>query len=261
MDDESGEVRSEILNQLAGYGPSLEYDLQEYNGVLDSKKMELLNPIINSNRQTWLAKTWSSWMMLDDPYDQIETALNLISKFHYGIYFNPELPYLLDELTEEFKNRIPYGDELDLSHFLFQEKGIKGARDDYYNPFNSNAIYTLKEKKGLPITLCLIYILIGNRLGLNINACNFPGHFLARIDSAEETLYIDCYNGGKILYESDIQNLAGDSYESLFDIIKSEIDPYIIIRRILTNLINSYSVLNDAGVNALFQELLDRTHP
>jgi hypothetical protein len=261
IDDDSDEVRSEILNTLGKYGANLELDLLEFKDIINQKKYELLMPVIESNRKNWLLSKWPSRLKYEDPFDKIEFVLDLISKYQYGIYEFLDLSFILDDLAEEFKNKIPYGDELDLSYFLFQEIGIKGAGDDYYNPFNSNAIYALKEKKGLPITLCLIYILIANRLGLDVFACNFPGHFLTRINSFDERLFIDCYNGGKILYENDIKKLAGESYDAFVDIINSDTNPEAVAGRILRNLINSYSILNDIDRITFFQKLLDSTHP
>jgi hypothetical protein len=259
LDDDSKEIREEIFKQLSNYGFALENDLRVYKDKLDSQKLNMINPIIEANRKKWLAENWNTWLENETDYEQIEAALNLISKFHYGIFLKPELPRLLDEITEEFKNKIPYGDELDLANFLFQEKGIKGAVDDYYNPFNSNPVYVLKERRGIPITLCLIYILIGNRLGFNIKSCNFPGHFLARVEMDDEILFIDCFNGGKIMYETDVINLAKDSYQSFLKIIYADINSRMIVRRVLKNLIRAYSINNNTDNVSFFQNLFDGT--
>jgi regulator of sirC expression with transglutaminase-like and TPR domain len=259
LDDDSKEIREEILKQFSNYGYLLENDLSAYHDKLDSQKLKMLGPIIESNRKKWLDANWNTWLEYETDYEQIEAALNLISKYHYGLFLKPELPQLLDGITEEFKNKIPYGNELDLANFLFQEKEIKGAVDDYYNPFNSNPYYALKERRGIPITLCLIYILIGNRLGFNIKSSNFPGHFLARVEMEDEILFIDCFNGGKILYESDVINLAKDSYQSFLKIIYADINSRIIVRRILKNLIRAYSINNDTANIFFFQKLFDAT--
>ena len=138
------------------YGFELEDDLNKYNGSIDSEKMSLILPIIEENRRTWIKENWDSWPNLDNDNEKIETALNLLSKFHYGIHYKPGLTRLLDELAEEFKNKIPYGDELDLSFFLFKEKLFTGSKEDYNNPFNCNPIYTIKEKKGCRHSRCSI---------------------------------------------------------------------------------------------------------
>lgn len=259
VDDESSEVRTEILKELEKYGASLEKDILDYADILNPDKMKILQPVIETSRREWLQEHWNVWRDFENDFEKIEVALNLISKFQYGIHLTYNLSILLDELTEEFKNRIPYGDELDLATFLFQEKRIAGAKDDYYNPFNSNLIYSIKEKKGLPITLALIYVLIGYRLGFSIKGCNFPGHFLAKVEMDDEIILIDCFNGGKFFYESDIVDLVDLPIENIEQIIRREASAVTIIRRVLSNLINSYSILNNYENQKFFSKLLQLT--
>ncbi len=255
IDDDSLEVRKEIVKQLSDYGFELEDDLMKYFGSIDSEKMSLIIPILEENRRMWIRENWNSWFNLDTENEKLETALDLISKFHYGINYKPDLAQLLDELAEEFKNKIPYGDELDLSFFLFKEKRITGAKEDYNNPFNCNPIYAIKERKGLPIILSLIYILIGNRLGFSIKGCNYPGHFLAKVELDNELIFVDCFNDGKVFFENDLKNLLKNTNTELYAMIKDEINAQAMIHRVINNLVNSYSLLNDFINVKYFNEL------
>lgn len=255
IDDPSIEVRNEIIVQLNNYGLCLEEDLNNLHEYVDSEKMSLLMPILTSNRRKWLTDNWHSWFNLANQNEKIELALDLISRFHYGIHTLPSLTKMLDQLAGEFINKIPYGDELDLANYLFQEKGIRGCKENYYNPFNSNPIYTLKEKKGLPITLSLIYILLGHRLSFNIRGCNFPGHFLAKIMSEEEIILIDCFNGGRIIYESDINEALEYPVDAIINALHNDVSAEVIITRVLNNLINAYSFINDTQSVNLFTTL------
>lgn len=245
IDDDSTEVRDEVRKQLSDYGYGLEDDLNKLSIPLDSEKMKMIFPFIEDNRRNWIFQNWHSWSSVDSYYDKLETALNILSKFHYGINYSPDLTTRLDMLAEEFKNKIPYGDELDLSFFLFKDKMFNGAKLDYYNPFNSNLIYTLNEKKGLPITLSLIYMLIGWRCGFIINGFNYPGNFMTKIDYDDEIIFVDCFAGGKLLFENDIEILLKDHDLKIAGNLKSEIPVEIILTRVLNNLINSYSMLDD----------------
>lgn len=255
IDDDSFEVRKEIIKQLSAYGIDLEDDLNRYHGSIDSEKMSLIIPIIEENRRTWIKENWDSWQNLDSDNDKIELALSILSKFHYGINYKPDLTKLLDELAEEFKNKIPYGDEFDLSFFLFKDKHLTGSKDDYNNPFNCNPIYTIKEKKGLPITLSLIYVLVGSRLGFSIKGCNYPGHFLAKVEFDNELIFVDCFNNGKVFFENDIENLLKDTQGELMKMIKEDTTAKAIIHRVINNLVNSYSLLNDQTNVRFFSEL------
>ena len=258
LDDDSAEVRDEIWKQLANYGLSLEEDLENSKIFVDSDKLNLITPLLENNRKTWIFKNWDRWFYLDSNIEKLETSLNILSKFHYGINFKPDLTNLLDSLAVEFQNKIPYGDEIDLSLFLFQEKQLSGVHDDFNNPFNSNPIYTILEGRGLPITLSLIFILIGDRLGYSIRGCNFPGHFLAKIEIDEEVVFIDCFNHGRIIYENDLLSILQESADDYLQIIKSDTSAEQIIRRVLNNLINSYSVLNDEINRQFFIGLLNK---
>ena len=245
IDDDSTEVRDEVRKQLSDYGYGLEDDLNKLNIPLDSEKMKLIYPFVEDNRRVWILQNWHSWFNIDSYYDKLESALNILSKFNYGINHSPDLTTRLDMLAEEFKNKIPYGDELDLSFFLFKEKMFVGANSDYYNPFNSNLIYTLNERKGLPITLSLIYMLIGWRCGFIINGFNYPSNFMAKVDYDDEIIFVDCFAGGKLLFENDIDILLKDHELKIAGNLRSVIPVEIILTRVLNNLINSYSMLND----------------
>lgn len=259
VDDDTSEVRSEVLKELGSYGMSLEEDIQEYSNILTHQRLNLIQPLIDQNRRIQLKQYWHTWFNASEEIEKIERALTLISCYHYGFRDIYELPNLLEDLSEEFLIKRPYGDELDLANFLFQEKGLRGAKENYYNPFHSNPLYTIKEKKGLPITLAVIYILTGNRLGYEIKGCNFPGHFLAKFRSEKEIILVDCFNGGKFFYEKDLELSIPDSKENLEKIIRENASANDIVRRVLKNLIGAYSFINDSDNLNFFKELLAAT--
>ena len=67
-----------------------------------------------------------------------------------------------------------------LIRFLFEEEGFRGNREDFYDPRNSFLNEVLDRHTGLPITLSILVIEIGNRLDLPIQGVGFPGHFLIK---------------------------------------------------------------------------------
>ena len=107
---------------------------------------------------------------------------------------NPELdplPWLaeLDALAAEVAPRLAghgsgAADEVarldTLRRFLFVEKGFHGNRDDYYDPANSLLDRVLERRTGIPITLAIVLIEVGRRVGVPLLGVAFPGHFLVR---------------------------------------------------------------------------------
>lgn len=259
VDDDTLEVRNEVLKELSNYGISLEEEMTAYSDILTEQKLNLIQPVIDSNRRILLKKKWKSWFKIHEENEKIEKALTLISCFHYGFLDLYEFPNWIDELSEEFLLKRRYGDELDLANFLFQEKGIKGAKENYYNPFHSNPLYAIKQKRGLPITLALIYILVGGRLGFEIKGCNLPGHFLAKFQSDQDIILVDCFNGGKFFYENDLEFTIPQTKKELSEIVREDPSAFTIIRRVLNNLIGAYSFINDTENHKFFNELLKDT--
>lgn len=86
-----------------------------------------------------------------------------------------------------------------MHQFLFDELGFTGNCDDYYNPINSYLPAVLEMKKGLPITLSLVYKIVAERLGLRAWGVGLPGHFLVALDCGEATMLVDPFANGRIL--------------------------------------------------------------
>lgn len=99
-----------------------------------------------------------------------------------------------------------------LSHYLFEEEGFRGNTSDYYNPVNSFLNDVLDHREGIPITLSILYIAIGRRLGLPVSGVGFPGHFLVRYDEPGFPFFVDPFHQGKILAEEDCRRKMTDMY-------------------------------------------------
>lgn len=256
VDDESEEVRDFVLKDLNDYGTDLESDLVEFSDILNLNNLQAIKPIIEKNRREWLWANWKTWYSPFSELEKIETAMNIISKFQLGILQQTTLSIKLDIIAGNFMNLYPYGNELDLSYYLFNILNLRGNKEDYYNPLNSNLYYTFESGVALPITLVLIFILVADRVGLKVVGCNFPGHFLAKIEIDGEMILIDCFNEGKVIFGSDLSDLTDDSQEALATIINAPLSARTIIKRVLSNLINAYKEKGDVVHQQFFKELM-----
>lgn len=118
----------------------------------------------------------------------------------------PELaaaPYLqrLDAMAGEVSRRAPgqapVTDRiLALNRFLFQEQGFRGNKDDYYDPRNSFLNDVMERRVGIPITLSVIYLEMGWRVGLPLEGLSFPGHFLVKCEVPDGAIVLDPYASG-----------------------------------------------------------------
>jgi regulator of sirC expression with transglutaminase-like and TPR domain len=124
---------------------------------------------------------------------------------------------IIADLAETVRRRVHSANvEAKLAHLhdvLFDVVGFTGNVDDYYNPANSYLPAVLNTRRGLPITLSLIYKCVAEGVGLTVCGINSPGHFIAAVKSTGENahtrrteswVYVDPFHGGELLNGADV---------------------------------------------------------
>jgi regulator of sirC expression with transglutaminase-like and TPR domain len=130
-----------------------------------------------------------------------------------------------------------------LNHVLFEEANLRGNHEDYYDPRNSFLNDVLDRGLGIPITLALIYMEVGRRLGFLFFGVGMPGHFLLKhydVDGSE-TL-IDCFNRGNILSTQDCQRRLDEIYSGQMT-LRPEFLFAVSRRQILTRILNNLKTI------------------
>lgn len=135
----------------------------------------------------------------DGPVQLAEAALWVAADFEPGLDVPAQL-LRLDSLAEEARPAVAsaWSDEArvrSLCRFLFEEQGFHGNAEEYEDPRNSLLHEVLERRTGIPITLSLVAMEVGSRLGLPVEGIGFPGHFLVRYRGAREDWVIDAFHG------------------------------------------------------------------
>jgi regulator of sirC expression with transglutaminase-like and TPR domain len=92
-----------------------------------------------------------------------------------------------------------------LNDFVFGELGFAGNVDAYYDPRNSYLNEVIDRRTGIPISLSVLYIEVGRRIGLPLEGVSFPGHFLVRLRLRGGMLVLDPFAGGAPQSEDDLR--------------------------------------------------------
>ncbi|QDT84648.1 transglutaminase family protein [Gimesia chilikensis] len=127
-----------------------------------------------------------------------------------------------------------------LNQYLFHETGFHGSRTNYYSRSNSYINETIEDREGLPITLSVLYMELGRRLGLDIDGVGLPGHFVVRVNSiSEKGELVDVFEGGEPLSDEAAKVMILTANGGRFDaeFLKSQ-PKREIIQRMLRNLLN-----------------------
>ena len=122
----------------------------------------------------------------------------------------------IEELAKALESRIQPDSGLSqrifaLNEYLFEELGFAANEDDYYDPRNSCLNEVLDRRVGIPITLSLLYMEVGGRIGLPLQGVSFPGHFLVKCALPEGTVMLDPYSGGISIGVADLQKRLGEA--------------------------------------------------
>ena len=94
---------------------------------------------------------------------------------------------------------------LALNAYVFEELGFTGNAEDYYDPRNSYLNEVIDRRTGIPITLAVLYMELGRRVGLPLEGVSFPGHFLVRLRMRHGMLVLDPFCGGAPLAMDDLR--------------------------------------------------------
>lgn len=123
----------------------------------------------------------------------------------------------LEDLARSARERLREDADLEetivaLNCFLFIEQGFAGNTRDYYDPRNSFLNEVLDRRLGIPITLSILYMEVGRRLGLAFEGVSFPGHFLVKFSTREGDVVLDPFYGGVPLSEEDLMDRLEEVY-------------------------------------------------
>jgi regulator of sirC expression with transglutaminase-like and TPR domain len=171
----------------------------------------------------------------------------------------------LDDLAAAVRPRLfphasPEAAVTELAGYLFRECGFGGNQEEYYDPRNSFLNDVLERRIGIPITLSVVLIETGARLGLHIEGVGFPGHFLVRVAGRQGPLFLDPFFGGREVGEEELlaryRAVLGADAPALPSDALAPTDTPGILTRMLRNLLRIYLDRKDHAHALAAAELL-----
>lgn len=242
LDDPSETVRNALAREFAAFGPDLEDALSCLARPITDGERSQVEGLMATQRDAWIEESWAGWLSAPETSDmeRLEDGLTIVAQYQQKHFCRGPLTALLDRLADDFRQHTGPWDAVALAQYLFQTRGFRGARSDYYHPRNSNLMYVLEHRRGIPITLAIVYMLVGHRVGLHIEGCNWPGHFYARIWVNGVPTLVDAFNGGNCLDEDSFLRMQGPSRDAARTVVRGEVNADAIVQRVLHNLVRAY---------------------
>jgi regulator of sirC expression with transglutaminase-like and TPR domain len=131
-----------------------------------------------------------------------------------------------------------------LSDELFGRLAFRGNESAYYDPRNSYLHHVIDRRLGIPITLSIVYIAVGTRLGLPLAGVSFPSHFVVTYRAAPEPLYIDPFHRGAFLTPHDLRGRLRELFGDQVSLERAGLHParpQDVLARLLRNLKHIYA--------------------
>ncbi|MES2424184.1 MAG: tetratricopeptide repeat protein [Pseudomonadota bacterium] len=184
----------------------------------------------------------------DDQFPLLEAATSLAQDEY------PELDVQqvlgdVDQLLARLKRRIP-ADAAPLprlralNQFFFHELSFGGNVNDYYDPDNSYMNAVLRTRRGIPISLAVLWMELAQGLGLHARGVGFPGHFMVKVNLPKGQVVIDPFTGQSLSREELAERLEPykrrsglvDDFDVPMGLYLQAATPRDIIARMLRNL-------------------------
>jgi regulator of sirC expression with transglutaminase-like and TPR domain len=249
LDDRDPYVTDQVGERLVELGteavPFLEIACRGENLTLKTRALGILKRI--APRQ--LADAFRDLSRTSDDID-LEKGVLLLMQFGHPSADSEQVHRQLDQLAEGLAPKIkpeePATQVLgQLTDYLFRQRGFHGNQDNYIDPDNSYFDTVLKNKTGLPITLSVLCILIGQRLQIPIVGIGLPYHFIAQYNAVADPILFDPFNKGRVLTPEKCSEMVqgfGIPFEDhyLFPVTHRE-----ILTRMTQNLVNTYQKLGE----------------
>jgi regulator of sirC expression with transglutaminase-like and TPR domain len=197
-----------IKEQLTTEGPAVLENLRDLLQIDDEKVSRHVSEMIRTIEQEKASVDFAAYCRGFDENSSLETASWLLARAMIP-GFDP-LPYVaqLDEwghrLTLLIAGASSDRDRVErLSKWLSDSLAFRGNADDYYNPRNSFLSVVIDTRVGIPISLSLLYMLVAERAGMQVEGVNLPGHFIVR----HREVFFDPFHNGKILSLADCREI------------------------------------------------------
>jgi regulator of sirC expression with transglutaminase-like and TPR domain len=200
---------------------------------------------------------FSSLVQSDEHFPLLEAAVSLAQDEYPDLDVQQVLGDV-DQLLARIKRRLPAdASALQklrlLNQFFFHDLNFGGNVNDYYDPDNSYLNAVLRTRRGIPITLAVLWLELAAGLGLNARGVAFPGHFMVKVNLPKGQVVIDPFSGQSLSREELAERLepfrqrsvSADDFEVPIGLYLKSSPPREIITRMLRNLKDIHKTQED----------------
>ena len=262
MDDSDQEVVHMVETQIRTLGPSIipilesEWENLSLNPVLQNKIENLIHEFQMESMKTKLMHWKQSGAM-----DLLE-GMWILATYRFPEYsfatLKKDMDQLYYEVWPQMRDNLHSIDQIKVLNGVMFDQLKFGANTKNFHAANNSFInVVLESKKGNPISLCVIYMWIAQKLGFPVYGVNLPNLFVLTYKYEQTQFYINVFNKGLIFNKVDIDNYLAQLNLTPLDIYYQPCSNLEIIRRVLRNLIMAYEKSGHDDYRAELTDIID----
>jgi regulator of sirC expression with transglutaminase-like and TPR domain len=249
LDDDDKQVSSHVEEKILSIGnkviPFLE---KEWENTFNPVVQQRIEELIHTLQYDLVKERLRNWYTSKD--QDLLTGMWIIATYQYPDIELEKLKLELDQIYYdawlEFRPDLyPYDQVKVINSVLFNKLKFGANSKNFHSPGNSMINVVLEMRKGNPITLCVIYLLVAQKLKLPIYGVNLPNLFILSYKDENNQFYINAFNRGLIFTKKDIENYITELHLVPQNSFFEPCDNLEIIRRTLRNLVMSFEKMSE----------------
>lgn len=258
------EIAPQVQGEIQNLGESIIPFLEEsWEETLDPQQQERLEDLIHQLQFEGLQQRLRVWR--EGGGQDLLEGMWLVNSYQYPDADLQALNRAIEQLRFEawtaMRPAMHPADQVQvLNYVLFRTHKLAANTQNFHSPANSMLERVLETKRGNPLTLCVIYLLVAQRLYLPVFGVNLPNLFVLTFRPTVpglEPFYINCYNRGLVLSRTDIEHYVGQLNLTPNELFFQPCSHLDIVRRTLRNLQLSFEKLQEPAKAAEITTLLE----
>ena len=260
LEDDDAQISAHVEQQIRTLGPAaIPYLEREWESSLHPEMQQRIENLIHDLQRTVLRERLLEWYH-GDQHDLL-TGMWIVATIQYPDLSLEKLRETVDqvyfEIWPDFKDdQAPHERIRTINSVFFNKLRFGPNSKNFHSPGNSMLNIVLDTRKGNPITLCVIYLLVARKLKLPVHGVNLPNMFMLLYREGGQDFYINVFNRGLIFTRQDLENYVTEirltPHPSFFEPCSAE----DIIRRSLRNLVVSFDKIGEHARAEEVKELL-----
>lgn len=249
ISDEDREVLDHVQNQILALGDqAIPYLEVEWEHSIQPTVQKRIEDIIHHLQYEQLQRRLKEWA--DEGGEDLLEGMWLVATYQYPDLDLAKLRRTMDQLYYETWLELrpdlnPVDQITVINDVLFRKQRFTANTKNFHSPGNSMINVVLESKRGNPITLCVVYMLICQKMKLPVYGVNMPNLFLLTYKDEGMQFYINAFSKGLTLTRKDIDNYLSSLNLKQLPVFYEPCSHLDIVRRALRNLIVSFEKANE----------------